>query len=103
LCLNVVVDARIAQARTLSGPEVPSPLTVRLWIHADPLPGLPVVMAVRMNKAGAGWTGSLVHIALPGRQACVDPERLAALEVEMPSGRRTRDGQLCFPVPMDPT
>jgi hypothetical protein len=101
ICLDILVDARIAHARTLSGPEIPPFLTVRLWIHSDPEPGSYVIMAVRRSPPGAKWTGKVIHLVRPAGETCLSMETLREIGIEMPAGRRRGGKWVCLPVRME--
>lgn len=97
ICTNVIVEARIVDVETLSGPGAPRSLSARLEIHVPPADGYDLMMVVwpRRNRI---WEGRWVRPVQSGRDTCVETALLAGLGVHPPARSYARGEDTCFPV-----
>jgi hypothetical protein len=95
ICLNVIVDARIGAARTLSGPKVRSPLTVRMEIHAEPAKGSRLMMLVGPPSPNGFRTGRWLRVARPGQEVCLEMDILQRNAIPKPASARLDGDRFC--------
>ena len=94
--MNVIVAVRMADLETLSGPRVPSPLTVQLEIHAPPASDALLVLLVRPGARGRPWQGRWVAAVRPGGEACLPNSWLEEHGLPRPRGAWRADDEVCF-------
>jgi len=93
ICLDTVFIWRI-DARTLAGPEVPSPVSVELGAHGPPRREFHVLLLVRRDRRNA-WDGIAVGAGRPGGEACVNEDRLRDIGIALP-GHHRPGGKACY-------
>jgi hypothetical protein len=96
ICLDPIMDVRIADTRTLSGPKVPRNLLVRVTAHGPPAPDYQTILVVSRSRAAHGWQGFLLAGARPGEEVCIDMAWVKKSEAPLPREARVKKDKLCF-------
>lgn len=99
ICAGEIVDAQLADVRTLSGPRVPRRLTVRLLSAHTPSAGddYRSVLVIRPDGAGRPWAGRWLRSAVPNEDVCIRSDWFSALGLSPPRHNRVHGDQTCFP------
>jgi hypothetical protein len=97
ICLDWIYRFRIS-ARTLSGREVPLPVTAEVEIHGPPHRDFHIVLLLRRGERGRPWIGKAVAAARPGERACVEAVLLSGAGLPLPRGARRKGDLVCFTV-----
>lgn len=97
ICLDVLADARLREVRTLSGPPVPSRLTVRLWFHNDPRRDLLHLMIVKPPTATEPYWRAVrpIDAGKAGDEVCVPTTDLREEAIAAPRAARVRGERAC--------
>jgi hypothetical protein len=96
ICLDPIMDVRMIDTRTLSGPKVPRNLLARLTAHGPPAPGRQTILAISRSQAAPGWQAVVLGAVQPGEEICMDMDWVKKSEAPLPREARIKKDKLCF-------
>jgi len=98
LCTDSLVEARMAVARRVSGPQVPRSLTVRFVAGGEMARSGRLALLVVRNRFvnGGPWLGFYLTSSAEGDEVCAPAEEFRAFEVVPPAGGRPLDQMICY-------